>query len=155
MRYKIFGISVLTVLGVLVLGLAILAANLPFVVQKVIEYRFGQVLVAQNLRFTVAHVGLTQTLVSNLEWGKDIRADLVDISYSFDGFNLPVSRGLTLSGLQVKAVYDPEKGMVIDGVSLGTVPPPPAVSGSYAASAPGAQAGTLKKMLAPYLAFFA
>jgi hypothetical protein len=154
MRYKIWGISVLAVFGVLALGLAILAANLPFVAQKIIEHRFGQVLAMQNLGFTVAHVGLTRTLVSDLEWGKDIRAELADISYSLDGFNLPVPRRLTLSGLQVKALYDPNKGVVVDGVSPGKVPPAlPGVSGAAATQAPGIRAGALKKLLAPYLPF--
>jgi hypothetical protein len=154
MRYKILGISVLAVLGILAMGMAILAANLPFVAQKVIEQRFGQVLAMQNLGFTVSHVGLTRTLVSDLEWGKDITADLADVSYAIDGFKMPVPGRLILSGLQIKALYDSKRGMVIDGVFLGTAPPPlPDGSGSAASRAPGASAGTLKKMLEPYLPF--
>ncbi|MCF8114319.1 MAG: hypothetical protein K9K21_10770, partial [Desulfotignum sp.] len=80
MRFKIFGISVLIVLGGLALGLAILAANLPFVAQKVMEQRYHKVLAEQNLRFKVSHVGVTRTLVSDLEWGTNVSADLADIT---------------------------------------------------------------------------
>lgn len=154
MRFKNLGISVLVVLGILALGLAILAANLPFAAQRLIEYRFHPVLSAQNLRFTLAHVGVSRTLVSDLGWGQDISADLVDIVYDLRGRHLPAIRQLTLSGLTVKAQVDPDQGIVIDGVLPGKdFRPSPGGAGAALDRFPASGGREFKRMLTPYLPF--
>lgn len=154
MRLKTLGISVLAVLGILAFGLAILAVSLPFGAQRFIEHRYHPVLSAQNLRFTLAHVGISRTLVSDLGWGQDISADLADIAYNLRGRQLPAIRQLTLSGLTVKARVDPDQGIVIDGVLPGKdFLPFSGRAGSTPARSPAPGGRGFKKMLAPYLPF--
>ncbi|MCA1787193.1 MAG: hypothetical protein LC657_14565, partial [Desulfobacteraceae bacterium] len=75
------------------------------------------------MTFQIQHVGLTRTLVSDLHLGKDISADLAGVTYDLQGFNLPAPGQLTISGLHVKALYDPDQGVVIDGLFPGTAGP--------------------------------
>ncbi|MCF8114326.1 MAG: YdbH domain-containing protein, partial [Desulfotignum sp.] len=119
------------------------------------EQRYHKVLAEQNLRFKVSHVGVTRTLVSDLEWGTNVSADLADITYDLGGFNLPAPKRLTLSGLQVNALYDPKKGMVVDGIFMGTdLPSLPDKTGTSAARSPAAGYGkAFNNVLAPYITF--
>jgi hypothetical protein len=154
MRYKIFGIIVLAVSGVLVVGLAIFYAGLPFLAQRVIENRYQPVLKAQNMTFQIQHVGLTRTLVSDLHLGKDISADLAGLTYDPQGFNLPAPGRLTISGLHVKALYDPDQGVVIDGLFPGSAGPSQ-TGGSRPGDvlAPATGGAAVLQMLDTYLSF--
>ncbi len=116
MRYKTFGIPVLVILLILALGLSVLYAGLPFFAQKFIEKRYHQVLTEHNAAFAVQHVGLTRTLLSDLRFGNDISADLVQLTYDPQGIDLPVAKELVISGLRIKAKYHDNR-LSIDGVS--------------------------------------
>ncbi len=60
MRFKpAAGIRILMVLGIIALVLAVLAVNLPLVVQWFIQYRYGALLASQGMQFHVSHVGKT------------------------------------------------------------------------------------------------
>ncbi|EMS80621.1 intermembrane phospholipid transport protein YdbH family protein [Desulfotignum phosphitoxidans] len=121
MRFKSLSIKLLMILGGVALVLAILAVNLPMVAQWFIEYRYGAVLSSQHVQFKVSHVGKNRTLISDLKWGKDMSADLVSVSYAFDGWGVPTLKHLTLSGLTINAMYDSEQGVLIDPVLQGSL----------------------------------
>lgn len=125
MRFKTLSIKLLMILGAVALVLAILAINLPVVAQWFIEYRYKALLSSRQLQFNVSHVGKNQTLISDLKWGKDMSADLVSVSYAFDGWGLPTLKHLSLSGLTINAVYDPKLGFLIDTVFQGSPTPLP------------------------------
>ena len=116
MRYKPFAIPVLVILLSLALGLSVLYAGLPFFVQQFIEKRYHQVLTEHNAAFAVQHVGLNCTLVSDLRFGRDVSADLVQLTYDPQGIDLPVARELVISGLQITATYQNNR-LSIDGFS--------------------------------------
>jgi len=118
MRFKTFGITLAVIIVVLALGLSILYAGLPFFAQRFIEDRYQQVLTEHNATFAIRHVGVTHALVSDLQWGKDISADMVQLTYDLQGLDVPAARRLVISGLNVKALYDKNKGVVIDGIPL-------------------------------------
>ncbi|MFN2436003.1 MAG: YdbH domain-containing protein [Desulfotignum sp.] len=119
MRFKTVSIGVLVVLGAAALVLLILAVNLPMAVQWFIQYRYKPLLSSNQLAFQVSHVGKSRTLVSDLQWGRDISADLVSVSYDIQGLSRPALQRLTLSGLTIQARYDPDQGIVIDPVLAG------------------------------------
>ncbi len=113
MRYKSFVIAAFVIM---LISLAFVWAGLPVLAQRFIETRFHQVLTEHEAAFTVQRVGLTQTVVSDLRLGTDVSADLVHVTYDLQGLDLPVPGSLTISGLQVKAGYDKNKGFFIDGI---------------------------------------
>ncbi len=116
MRYKLFGIYILVILFFLALGLSVLYAGLPFFAQRFIEKRYHQVLTEHNAAFAIQHVGFTRTLLSDLRFGNDIFADLVQLTYDPQGLDLPVAKELVISGLQITAKYHDNR-LSIDGVS--------------------------------------
>jgi hypothetical protein len=116
MRFKPTGIRILMILGAIVLILAILTANLPFLAQRFLDYRYGALLASRDIQFHISHVGKNRILVSDLKWGKDISVDLASLSYEFQGPGLPVIRDLILSGLTIQGAYDAGDGLVIDPV---------------------------------------
>jgi len=94
MRSKYVIIPGLIVFGGISLILAVLAFNLPATAQWFIESRYQALLDAHSVQFTVSHVGKNRTLVSDLGWGKDISADLVSVSYAFDGWGQKMTTSL-------------------------------------------------------------
>ncbi len=118
MRFKTFGITIAVIIVILALGLSILYAGLPFFAQRFIQDRYHQILTEHDTTFAIEHVGLTHTLVSDLQLGKDISADMVQLTYDLQGLDLPAAGRLVISGLNVQALYDKNKGLIIDGIPL-------------------------------------
>lgn len=129
MRFKSAGTAFLIILAGAVLVLAVLAANLPAAAQWLIQHRYGSLLSSRQLQFTVSHVGKDRVLVTDLRWGRSVSADLASVSYDIQGFGLPVLESLTLSGLTIQALYDAERGLVIDPVFREENPAESSVSG--------------------------
>lgn len=123
MRFKTFGITIAVIIVLLALGLSILYAGLPFFAQRFIEDRYHQILTEHNTTFEIGHVGFTHALVSDLQLGKDISADMVRLTYDLQGLDLPAARRLVISGLNVHALYDKNRGFVIDGIPPGIAGP--------------------------------
>jgi hypothetical protein len=123
MRCKTFGITIAVIIVLLALGLSILYAGLPFFAQRFIEGRYHQILTEHNTTFAIGHVGLSHALVSDLQMGKDISADMVRLTYDLQGLDLPAARRLVISGLNIHALYDKNKGFVIDGIPPGIAGP--------------------------------
>ncbi len=146
MRCKYVIIPVLILSGGIFLILAVLALNLPAAAQWFIESRYPTLLDDHSLQFKISHVGKNRTLVSDLGWGKDVSADLVSVSYEFDGWGLPTLNRLTLSGLTINAEYDAGQGIWIDSVFQGE----PA---SLSRHSSDGTSGGVKAMAASYLSY--
>ena len=116
MRFKSAGKKILVILGAAALVVLVLAINLPMAVQWFIHYRYGPLLSSSRLAFEVSHIGKNRTLVSDFQWGRDISADMISVSYDIQGLGMPALQRLTLSGLTIQARYEPDQGLVIDPV---------------------------------------
>ncbi len=96
-------IKYLTLTG-LILIVCIQAAfiSLPLIADALIKQKFGKELNEFQLDFTTNNIGFSRTLIRDLSFGEDLKADTVELVYTIKNFNSFQLEKITVLGLSSK-----------------------------------------------------
>lgn len=113
-RKKILYFSAFFFTGV-VLFLLIIFINLSGIVEHQVKKRLPEKLTQTGIDFHIRKLGVSNTIISNIYYGKDISVNSVDLSYEINSLlNLDIET-LIITGLVVKARLNDKNQLQIDG----------------------------------------
>ncbi|MCP3872485.1 MAG: hypothetical protein GY699_04925, partial [Desulfobacteraceae bacterium] len=114
--------KVLSVFIGIILGLSIcllmIFINLPNIVESQAEKRLPQFLNSAEVDFHIQKLGLYNTFVSKLRFGKGLTIDFINIDYGINGLSSLNIDTITLSGLKIIASIDKNNQIKIQGLEL-------------------------------------
>ena len=118
LRYLFLSFLILVVIfqaAFLVLPVLVETIILDPIIEKHLPQELPQGLTPSDLKFKIEKIGLTHTLVSRIQVGKVLSADLMDFQYGLKDLKRFALEKITVSGLTLYARVDADKNLRING----------------------------------------
>lgn len=118
LRYLFLSFLILVILfqaAFLVLPALVETIIIDPLIQKHLPQKLPQGLVPSDLKFKIEKIGLTHTLVSRIQIGQVLSADLMEFQYGLKDLKQFALEKITVSGLTLYARVDADKNLRING----------------------------------------